>query len=340
MEQNTTRAATQGMGQGMAAAAGAPKAAAPQKVRRVGTFTFGLLLIAAGVLLLAAMIVPITDLLNIARFAPAILIVLGIEVLIYAGRPGVILKYDFVSMVACTCIILVVGAVSVLPQAWSWFGPENAARRQTLTTQLENAVYDAVSANASLKGQVVEARCTISGDALYTPGGLSMENVNRGQVYASFTLNPAMGTAQEFAAVCQKIAAACANLPIGEFNFSTEPVGNQQQAQQNFTLHRSGLWLKDADAAAVAQSVYSWWTYDGYTFDSKESMEDWLQNKEREPNADAYEQAYEEGYIDGYNQAWAEQYGMDESTDHGDPSVAPDPRPFYPESVPDPEWAG
>ena len=50
----------------------------PKKTRRVGTLTFALVLILAGVLLMIYQLVPGFDLLWILRFSPAILIVLGI----------------------------------------------------------------------------------------------------------------------------------------------------------------------------------------------------------------------------------------------------------------------
>ena len=63
----------------------------PRKVRRVGTFTFGLVLVAAGVLLILRSVMPQLDLSFVASLAPVVLIALGIEVLIYAARPDVTL---------------------------------------------------------------------------------------------------------------------------------------------------------------------------------------------------------------------------------------------------------
>lgn len=51
------------------------------KVRRVGTVTFGIILILTGILFLAHLIFPAFDYFLIYRFWPVILIMLGIEVL-------------------------------------------------------------------------------------------------------------------------------------------------------------------------------------------------------------------------------------------------------------------
>ena len=56
----------------------APAQEPPKKVRRVGTVAFALLLIASGFLLIAHQFLPNFDLLYVFRFAPALLILLGI----------------------------------------------------------------------------------------------------------------------------------------------------------------------------------------------------------------------------------------------------------------------
>ena len=59
----------------------------PKKTRRVGTLAFALVLILAGVLLMLYQLMPSLDLLWILKFSPAILIVLGIELLFYSSKP-------------------------------------------------------------------------------------------------------------------------------------------------------------------------------------------------------------------------------------------------------------
>lgn len=59
----------------------------PVKVRRVGTFSLGLMLVAIGAIQLAQIFMPNVNVLSVVKYAPVVLIVLGIEVLIYAARP-------------------------------------------------------------------------------------------------------------------------------------------------------------------------------------------------------------------------------------------------------------
>lgn len=70
----------------------------PKKTRRVGTLAFALVLILAGVLLMAYQLVPRFNLLQIVKFSPIILVVLGIEMLVYSAKPDVLVKFDWLAM--------------------------------------------------------------------------------------------------------------------------------------------------------------------------------------------------------------------------------------------------
>lgn len=86
----------------------APQTAKPQPLRRVGSFTLGVCLIAAGIFFLLAYFVPGVDWKLMLKIAPAAgLILLGCEVLYFAARPQR-WKYDFLSVFLC--IVLMVSA--------------------------------------------------------------------------------------------------------------------------------------------------------------------------------------------------------------------------------------
>ena len=53
---------------------------------------------------------PNVNVLSVVKYAPVVLIVLGIEVLIYAARPDVKIKYDGISIFLCIIIMLTAGA--------------------------------------------------------------------------------------------------------------------------------------------------------------------------------------------------------------------------------------
>lgn len=74
----------------------APQTAKPQPLRRVGSFTLGVCLIAAGIFFLLAYFVPGVDWKLMLKIAPAAgLILLGGEVLFFAARPPGALEVRF-----------------------------------------------------------------------------------------------------------------------------------------------------------------------------------------------------------------------------------------------------
>ena len=83
--------------------------------RRVGTFPFGLILVATGLGMLAALFLPQLDLRLLLRLSPLALISLGIEVLL-AARDGGKLRYDWVGMLLCSLIVL--AAIAWFSVAW------------------------------------------------------------------------------------------------------------------------------------------------------------------------------------------------------------------------------
>lgn len=91
------------------------EAARPQ--RRAGTFTLGVVLVAAGCGMLASLLWPALDIGWLLKASPLILVILGIEVL-HASRGGGKVKYDLLGMLLC---FLLVGAGMVMyAAAWCY----------------------------------------------------------------------------------------------------------------------------------------------------------------------------------------------------------------------------
>ena len=80
----------------------------PARDCRVGTFTFGAVLVICGALMLVSMFFPSLDLTLALQLSPLILVCLGVEVLL-ASRSGGKIRYDWVGMVLC---------LSWSPQRW------------------------------------------------------------------------------------------------------------------------------------------------------------------------------------------------------------------------------
>ena len=72
----------------------------PRPCRRVGTFTFGLVLVVSGLAMLVSMFFPDLKFTWLLQLSPLALISLGVETLL-AARGGGRVKYDWVGMVLC-----------------------------------------------------------------------------------------------------------------------------------------------------------------------------------------------------------------------------------------------
>ena len=87
----------------------------PRPCCRVGTFTFGVVLVAFGLAMLVSMFFPDLEFTWLLQLSPLALISLGVETLL-AARDGGRVKYDWVGMVLC-CLI-VCAALVLFAAAW------------------------------------------------------------------------------------------------------------------------------------------------------------------------------------------------------------------------------
>lgn len=127
-----------------AAAPTMPKAPAKEKpVRRVGSVTLGIALIAAGVFFLLYYFVPGFNWMLAAKLSPVLVVALGVEVLVCSFRPDRA-KYDFLAILACLVLMAAGFCVTLLPMVWEYAGPGNSLARETLASQYENELYAAM----------------------------------------------------------------------------------------------------------------------------------------------------------------------------------------------------
>ncbi len=146
----------------------APLPVQTQKIRRVGTFTMGLSLMAAGGAAIYGLFNPSINLVTIFRFAPAILIFLGIEILVFAIIGGSRLKYDFLSMVVCALLIGTTLCLSALPFAYTHWGPERSYTENRLEGELYDLCYQQLgdSSNVSTVSVSVDLRTRTADESL------------------------------------------------------------------------------------------------------------------------------------------------------------------------------
>ena len=127
----------------------APKPPKDQPVRRVGSLTLGVCLIAAGVFFLSYRFIPESVRQMVLEIAPAAgLCLLGGEVLYFAAKPQR-WKYDFLSVFICLVLMAGCFCMSFLPIVLSRYSPENEMRAVRISRLYEDALYQSIQKEAS-----------------------------------------------------------------------------------------------------------------------------------------------------------------------------------------------
>ena len=241
----------------------APQTAKPQPLRRVGSFTLGVCLIAAGIFFLLAYFVPGFDWKLALKIAPAAgLILLGGEVLFFAARPGR-WKYDFWSVLICLVLMAGCFGLSLLPVVWEEIGPERDQASMKLSQQYTADAY------AQIRKSDPDAPVKdISGNVyLYTGAVKTLEDIDGGSGYVTLDveLSGSYGSAEQFAQACRSMTDAvqqCRPQPdtlIFAWSPDNDPgqsltAGTLQRVEQ-YTLELDGIAQLDWTAEQMAKQT-------------------------------------------------------------------------------------
>ena len=238
----------------------------PKKVRCVGTVAFAMLLIASGFLLIAQQFLPNFDLLYVFRFAPVLLILLGIEVLIYGTNTKVQIKFDWLAITGSAVTLCIVGAATLVPYVWWYLGPGNAAAERSYSNRFTDALYTALNDDTALKSRInsldVKVMLNHYGDDTPQDGDFVLVDVCFGNTYYK--------TSEEFAADCLRIyqAAKKTDIPVHDYGFYTET-----DCSNTAHCYRLGFLASYADgmtAADLAKSVGESYYYNGDIYNTLE----------------------------------------------------------------------
>ena len=241
----------------------APQPAKPQPLRRVGSFTLGVCLIAAGIFFLLTYFVPSVDWKLTFKIAPAAgLILLGGEVLFFAARPGR-WKYDFWSVLICLVLMAGCFGLSLLPVVWDELGPERNQASMKLSQQYTADAY------AQIRKSDPDAPVKdISGNVyLYTGAVKTLEDIDGGSGYVTLDveMSGSYGSAEQFAQACRSMTDAvqqCRPQPdtlIFAWSPENDPgqslaSGSLQNVEQ-YTLELEGIAQLDWTADQMAKQT-------------------------------------------------------------------------------------
>ena len=238
----------------------------PKKVRRIGTAAFALLLIVSGFLLIAQQFLPNFDLLYVFRFAPALLILLGIEVLIYGTNTKVQMKFDWLAIVGSAVTLCIVGAATLVPYVWWYLGPGNAAAERSYSNRFTDSLYTVLNDDPALKSRInsldVKVMVNHYGDDTLQDGDFVLVDFCLGNTYYK--------TSEEFAADCLRIyqAAKKTDIPVYDYGFYTET--DCSNTAHCYRLGFLGSYAEGMTAADLAKSVGESYYYNGDIYNTLE----------------------------------------------------------------------
>lgn len=267
----------------------------PRKVRRVGTFTFGLLLVAAGVLLILRAAMPSLDLRFVVSLLPVALIALGIEVLVYAARPNVKLKYDVLSIFVCILILFGVGGSSVLLQLWNEYGPAAHAAEMRLGDELQSDVTATLRSVPALGDNIYDVSVVLDfNHGVTDPAAETVQPGDRAQLYVT-VYQGRYNSALEFAAMARQVVDACRadGLPFNSYRFDTYTYDVPDDTV-TYSLDLETEWQITAGAEELAENVYQSYWYDGNAFSGYEDMADYQQEMIRQDLIEDYQDKFGE----------------------------------------------
>lgn len=266
----------------------------PKKTRRVGTLAFALVLILAGVLLMLYQIVPAFNLLQIVKFSPVILIVLGIEMLVYSAKPGVLVKFDWLAMLGTAFTLCVVGAAALLPLAVSEWGPARSSAISRIETEKVDALYSALTADPELKAKT--GYCGVNVWFNHGAGG-SYTLQSGDDCVLNTTLTGPYADAESFAADCIGIMQLAADKDLGftSYHFSS---GEDTDDGISYYLDCVASYPAGLTAAQVAQRVTESYHYDGSSFSSEADRDEYIKTRLRDDIAEEYANAHDDVYPD------------------------------------------
>ena len=232
-------------------------------LRRVGSFTLGACLIAAGIFFLLTYFVPGFPTQPVLRIVPAAgLVLLGGEVLFFAARPGR-WKYDFWSVLICLVLMGGCFCLSLLPVVWEEISPQRRQTELRLGQEYTAEAYDRIK-TAAPEVRVKDIR----GNAyLYSSKTETLRDLDAGDGHLSLTVElfGDYDSVQAFAQDCRRVTDAvqqCSALP-DELRIAWSPdndpeeslgTGTLQQVEQ-YTLELVGIAQLDWTADQMAKQT-------------------------------------------------------------------------------------
>ena len=237
---------------------------------------------------------PAFDLLQIVKVSPVILVVLGIEMLVYSAKPDVLVKFDWLAMLGTAFTLCVVGAAALLPLAVSEWGPARSSAISRIETEKVDALYSALTADPELKAKT--GYCGVNVWFNHGAGG-SYTLQSGDDCVLNATLTGPYADAESFAADCIGIMQLAADKDLGftSYHFSS---GEDTDDGISYYLDCVASYPAGLTAAQVARRVTESYHYDGSSFSSEADRDEYIKTRLRDDIAEEYANAHDDVYPD------------------------------------------
>ena len=251
-----------------------PASVPPRRVRRVGTFTMGLVLVAAGAVITAFFFNPSMDILTVMKFSPLILVALGLEVLMSAfTAKKEKLKYDFLSMFVCFVLICASAGVAVCVPLMRYYGPEQQMRVEKMESEWNETLYNSLKDEPDVRGAYVNVSLswsTLSGDA-----DALAELSAADRIEADVTLDGSYDSAWEFVQACMPVTEA-ARSAAGAAQLRLYLSSEAEDGRDQYSLNLDSPYLLERPAQQLEKvvEVYHYNPDEGY-YMSEEDYAHW-----------------------------------------------------------------
>ena len=272
-------------------------------VRRAGSITMGIALIVCGLAIVLYYVVPGFNLIALAKFAPLILVCLGIEILWANARKGdALLKYDLLSMFLCFMLICGSAGVSLIPAVWQFYGPERSRIEARLQNDMEGLIYNKL-ADQNIK----EARVNLTLTDSALNADMDIFDISAADyLHVSITFADDFTDAADFATACRSILDKLNDLGIQQFAFYA------QNDTDQWELWIDNIFQRNASVEQLTQEV----SHNIYYFDGSEYY--WLTEDEiaqREAHLAQDQQEQTEPAPEESAESTSEVYSEGESTE-------------------------
>lgn len=224
----------------------------PERVRRVGTLTLGVALIATGILVLIALFQQDAFAVTMLKFSPLLLIFLGLEIVVNAVVwKGQKLKYDLLSMFVCFLLITGTLCAAAIPAIYRNWGAPRSIMEQSMRLSLDTLCAEKLAGTPGVLN--VDTEVYLSRMDLQFTENATYENLS-GSDFVRITVRLAGPYADEkaFAASCRTVLNSLSTLPV-----RTRSVRLYHELENSdvFELNVDSPYLWKLDAEGLAKLV-------------------------------------------------------------------------------------